>query len=306
MGALTGQTMSGDSVNISTDCVGKRSQSLHVSLSPRLTMNYAAALGDANPCYFHDDRPEGIVAPPMLAVALTWPLSASFAAYWGEVGIPLEAQARQVHYNESIAWARPIRPDENLSIQGEIQALRPHPSGALIAIRYDAIDRQNQPVFTEYITGLLRGVRIEGDGLGMGDLPASGPGRNPEAGALWAETIQIDALAAHLYDGCTDIVFPIHTSRAFARQVGLPEPIYQGTAMLGLAVKEILNRDGGADPRKLLNVHAGFRGMVFPGAEVRLRVLQVLGDAGTKTVHFEVETPDGNLAIREGRLQLRY
>jgi len=292
-------------MEIDTKSVGKQSRPCDVSLSPRLAMNYAAALGDDNPWYFHDDRPEGIFAPPMMAVALTWPLSAAFETYWDDVGIPLEAQARQVHYNESVSWVRPMRPDENLTIRGTVQAIRPHPSGTLIALRYEATDRQNAPVFAEYITGLLRGVCISGDGKGEGDLPNAGPARSQEEGEQWIESIQIDPLAAHLYDGCTDIVFPIHTSRAFAQQVGLPAPIYHGTAMLGLAVKEILNREGGADPRRLCNVYAGFRGMVFPGTTVKLRVTRALQEPGMKTVHFEVETPDGNLAIREACLQLR-
>lgn len=43
-------------------------------------MNYAAAVGDDNPRCFDDERPAGVVAPPMLAVALTWPLAAGMPA----------------------------------------------------------------------------------------------------------------------------------------------------------------------------------------------------------------------------------
>ena len=37
--------------------------------------NYAAALDDANPRYLDDSLPGGLVAPPMFAVAVTWPIS---------------------------------------------------------------------------------------------------------------------------------------------------------------------------------------------------------------------------------------
>lgn len=291
-------------MKIATQCVCARSRPLTVALSPRQTMNYAAALDDGNPWYFQDDRPEGIVAPPMVAVALTWHLSADFAAHWPEVGIPPEVQAQQVHYNESIVWARPLQCDEQLTIQGTIQAIRPHPAGTLMVICYEAVDRAGQSVFTEHITGLLRGVGLEGDGEGAGALPAWGQSTGLTTG-LWQEVLRIDPLAAHRYDGCTDIVFPIHTSFAFARNAGLPGPIYQGTALLGLAVKEIVNREGAGDPRGLAAVQAGFRGMVFPGTSALLRVLGTRLENRMKTVYFEVDAPEGGRAIRDGHVTFR-
>jgi len=265
-------------------------------------MNYAAALGDANPWYFDDARPEGIVAPPMLAVALTWPLSADFEASWSAAPIAPAIRARQVHYNESLHWHRPIPAHEDLTIQGEIQAIQPHDAGALIAIRYDAVARDGANVFTEYITGLLRGVSV--DGAGAGALPPRQ--ETPDFdGSLWREPVRVDPLAAYLYDGCTDISFPIHTSRRVARAAGLPEPIYHGTATLGLAVKEIINREAAADPRALMEVHCGFRGMVFPGSIILIRVLGTLLENNMKTVYFEVETPEGAMAVRNGRAVLR-
>ena len=288
-------------MKISAAHVGARSLRHVTALSPRQAMNYAAALGDGNPWYFQDDRPEGVIAPPMLAAALTWPLSASFEEFWSGSGIPAEVQTRQVHYNESLVWLRPLQADEQLSIQGEIQAIQPHASGSLIAIRYEATDRAGRAVFTEYITGLLRGVTIDGDGGGTLPEPVQNPGLTA---GLWQQALRIDPLAAHLYDGCTDIVFPIHTSFAFARNAGLPGPIYQGTALLGLAVKEIVNREAAGDPRQLAAVQAGFRGMVFPGTTVLLRVLGTFLENSVKTVYFEVETPEGAMAIRHGRAVL--
>lgn len=281
---------------------GARSKPYTVALSPRQTMNYAAGLNDANPAYFDDVRPGGILAPPMLAVALTWPLSADFDRWWGETGFPPEARAMQVHYNESIVWNRALRPDDSLTIQGEIAGMRPHPAGTLLAVRYDAADRTGAPVFTEHITGLLRGVALEDGGSGHAPTLEARPDAL-EPG--WETVLPIDPLAAHRYDACADIVFPIHTSVAFARQVGLPGPIYQGTATLGLAAREILNREAEGNPAALAEIHAGFRGMVFPGTEITLRVHGRQLENARKTVYFDVETPDGAQAIRDARAVLR-
>ncbi len=290
-------------MEIDSRYVGARSQPLTVSLSPRQTMNYAAALGDGNAHYFDDTRSEGICAPPMLAVALTWPLSSRFDRYWGDTDFPVAAQQRQVHYNECLIWERPIVPDETLSLQGEIVAMTPHPGGTLITIRYVAEGRDGAVVFTEYIGGLLRDVSLVDDGRFSDSVPP--PIASPDSdGEGWSASIAIDPLAAHVYDGCTDIVFPIHTSVAFARQVGLPDPIYHGTATLGLAVREILNREGGGEPARLREVHGAFRGMVMPGSTITLRVDALHEEADQKILFFTVLNSEGVDAIRNGRVHL--
>ena len=239
--------MSLASIEIAAALVGARCRPLSVSLSPRRTMNYAAGLDDNNPHYFDDTRAEGLFAPPMIAVALTWPLSADLDGAWGDSGIPIEARMRQVHYNESLVWHRPLRTDEHLEISGELCALKPHAAGTLATLRYEARDRGGNAVFTEYITGLLRGVDLSGEGRGGGDVPQISEAPAGLAGG-WETPIDIAPLAAHRYDAGSEITFPIHTSRAFAQQVGLPDAIYHGTATLGLAVRELLNREGGSDP----------------------------------------------------------
>ena len=292
-------------MNIDSHYVGAKSTPLTVALSPRQTMNYAAALGDNNPMYFNDVREEGIWAPPMLAVALTWPLSSRFDQFWGDTDFPVAAQQRQVHYNESISWIRPIRPDETLEIQGTIVAMESHPAGTLITIRYDARGRDDIIVFTEYIGGLLRDVTLRGESavLEAPPVPEAAPA---DSGEIWTQRIAVDSLAAHVYDGCTDIIFPIHTSVAFARQVGLSDPIYHGTATLGLAVREILNRKGSGDPTVLASVSCGFRGMVFPGTSIAIHVRAMLQEANQRVVYFDVANDAGVLAIRDGRVVLKH
>ena len=292
-------------IEISAALVGARCRPLSVSLSPRQTMNYAAGLDDDNAHYFDDTRAEGLFAPPMIAVALTWPLSADLEGAWGDSGIPIEARMRQVHYNESLVWHRPLRPDDHLVIAGELCALVPHPAGTMATLRYAACDRSGKAVFTEYITGLLRGVVLSGDGRGDDVVPQVSGAPEGLDGA-WETPIEIAPLAAHRYDAGSDISFPIHTSRAFAQQMGLPDAIYHGTATLGLALRELLNREGDANPACLAELHAGFRGMVFPGTTVTLVASGVQLEPGVKTVYFGVKTATGDWAVRHGRAVLKW
>ena len=67
---------------------GGRSKVFETEVTARRAMNYAAALDDGNPRYFDDTRPGGIIAPPMLAVAL--PLETSrlaWPSFWPAFGV---------------------------------------------------------------------------------------------------------------------------------------------------------------------------------------------------------------------------
>ena len=109
-----------------------------------------------------------------------------------------------------------------------------------------------------------------------------------------------EPFAAHVYDGCANIHNPIHTSKAFALNVGLPDIILHGTATLAFAVREITNTEGDGDPNRVKRLYCSFTGMVFMGTEVELQVLDVLSSEGSTEVLFQVLNMDGRKAIRDG------
>jgi hypothetical protein len=53
-------------------------------------MNYAAAVGDNNPVYFDDTRENGIIAPPMFCVALSYPISEHLGEHLESESFPEE------------------------------------------------------------------------------------------------------------------------------------------------------------------------------------------------------------------------
>ena len=297
-------------MQLSSKYVGSRSRALDIELTARQTMNYAAAVADSNPAYFDDERPGGILAPPMLSVALTWPLSERFHAYWDTEGFPLEILARQVHYSEHIEWHRPMKPGDHLRIEGEIKAIVPHPAGVHLVLHYTAAAPDKSVVFEEYIGALLRGVQCADEGQGAGQIPArhcalpAPPHFEAPDHPLWQKAVHIDPLAAHIYDGCSGIFFPIHTSRAFARAVGLPGTVYQGTGTLAQALREIVNTEAGADPRRLKAVSCIFGAMVPLDSDLTVSVLgRMKSDDGTD-LFFNVLNHEGKQALRKGYVRL--
>jgi acyl dehydratase len=265
----------------------------------RETMNYAAAVGDDNPWYFDDERDPGVVAPPLFSVAVTWPILERFWEFIDTDRFPSEILFTQVHYTEHLVFHRPLRPGDCLTVQGKIAAVLPHRAGTQVVIRFEALDREGQQVFAEHTGALMRGVACTGGGQGQEALPVipSGPA---EDRPIWETILPIDPLQPFLYDGCANIFFPIHTSRSFARQVGLPGIILQGTATLALAAREILNQEAGMDPRRLQAFSGRFTGMVLPGTSIRVKLTgKIPGPDGTD-LHFVVHNGEGQQAISKG------
>lgn len=286
-------------MQIDSALVGTCLKEYRCTLGWRQGMNYAAAVQDHNPWYFDDERAGGIIAPPMQAVALTWPVFERFQEFVPAGGFPLEALQRQVHYTEHLVFHQPMKPGDALVIQGRIAAIAPHRAGTLVVVRLDACDEAGAPVFSEYQGGLLRGVTCAGEGKGQPDLPPV-PRANADAHVIWQAHIPIDSLAPFVYDGCTNIHFPIHTSVRFARAVGLPGIILQGTATLALAAREIVNREGDGDPRALTILSCRFSGMVLPGQEITVRLNERRAGAGGRDLFFEVRNASGGRAISRG------
>jgi acyl dehydratase len=220
--------------------------------------------------------------------------------YLEGASFPVELMAMQVHHSEHIALHRPIRPGQQLTVAGTVAAIRPHRAGTRVILRYDASDEDGQAIFTEHIGGLLRGVSCADGGRGLDDLPPDPPPA-PQGPPLWEAPVTVDPLFSYRYDAGSHIVFPIHTSPAFARGVGLPGIIVQGTATLALAASHLVNREAGGDPTRIVALACRFTGMVFPGTTIRIALQQ------RKEGHlfFEVRDAQGRRVLSNGHARLK-
>ncbi len=171
-------------MELGSGLVGKRFRPHEAALTARHCMNYAAAVGDANAWYFEDDRPQGIIAPPMVAVALTWQITKDPASFLEGGELLLGLLPYGVHYTESLQWHRVMTPGERLRIEGELVTVLPHRSGTYVVTRYLASDERGKAVFTEHVGWLFRGVSCRDEGRGAEALPRF-PGAPPEGALLW-------------------------------------------------------------------------------------------------------------------------
>ena len=290
-------------MQIDSTIVGLKLKEFSFEVTQRSINNYAAAVSDPNPFYLDDERSEGLIAPPTLAAALTWPLIQNIGDYI-DLGYPPEVLFQLVHYSEHLELHRPLLPGDRLSISGEVAAVLPHKSGTHVIFKLPALDSKGNPVFTEYIGGMLRGVKCADQGRGSENLPPV-PSFKSDGEPIWEVPLFIKREACYIYEGCANVPFPIHTSPAFAHSVGLPDIIYFGVATLAQAVRELVNRESGADPSAVSAISCRFRGMVLPESFIRVQLLQRSSSEAGMVLHFRVLNHEGREAVSGGCLQIK-
>jgi acyl dehydratase len=282
-------------MEIGSSFTGTLLKPLKKTVTLRDTMNYAAGVFDVNTRYLDDERPGGIIAHPVFAVTLTWPIIGNISDFIEDSSFPKELLLTIVHFSEHLQFSRPVMPGDELEIKGEIAAILPRRAGTLIVCKLAATDANGAHVFTEHMGGMLRGVKCADEGRGAENLPLS-PATD-ETTPVWEKPVFINPLAANIYDGCSDIHFPIHSSPRFAHDVGLPGIILQGTATLAYAVSIITDSEASGDPTRINKIACRFKGMVIPGTRINVRVLHRNEKGG---IFFDVLDDKGKQAIGDG------
>ena len=286
---------------LNSELTGTSLRDYETQVNWRDIMNYSASIGDSNSRYFNDENPDGIIAHPVYPVSLTWNIIGKIGDFIVSEKFPTELLMSQVHYTEHLEIHRPLSPGAHVVIKGQVAAILPHRAGAHVVIRLEARDKGGAPLFTEHIGAMLRGVECIGGAQGKESLPVV-PNVSDSIEPCWVNTISIDKLLPFVYDGCTDIVFPIHTSVQFARMVGLPGIILQGTATLALAVTELVNRELNCEPARVRSVACRFTGMVLPGSNISVRMIEKRKRDSKADLLFDVCDINGGRVISGGCL----
>lgn len=289
-------------MKIDSQLAGTRLSPHAATITFRQTTNFAAALKDDNPLYFDDMGSEGVVAPPTFPVAVTWPVLSRLGEFIESEDFPKEVLLTQVHYTEHLILHRLVRPGDTLQLDGQIVSISPHRAGTHAMVRLAAEDSSGTPVFTEYIGAMLRGVSCNGTTASepLPEIPAPDPSATP----LWTARVHIDPLAPYLYDSGADIEFAIHTSPRFATAVGLPGIIFQGTATLGLAIRELVRNESNAGPDQIREIACTFTGMVLPGTDIEICCLEKTRGDRHDHLFFEVINSEHKKAIRNGYVKI--
>lgn len=260
--------------------------------------NFAASIGDENPAYYSHKAQSGIVGHPVLPVKWSWQVICALPQK-STVAIPDGLLENMLHQSEHLILHRPVRPGDELRVSGKWVGLRPHKMGVKVGLRFDYWDSRAQPVVTEYVGGIILGAHYM-DGKNVLEFPPviEQPDSNE---VLWQREIPVSRLTCYHYDGCNDIVYPIHTDIKRAREQGLPDIILQGTATLAMCTSMLIESCAGKNPARVAAVAGKFTDILVPPNMLTVRVYKQTAHE----VFFDSVEQNGKYVLRDGYLRIR-
>jgi hypothetical protein len=128
-------------------------------VSERWLMAFAAGVGDTRPAYFDVERPGGIVAHPIFAACLEWPLVAQ-----GAPGIALTGPTlnRGLHVEQTTTLHAPVRPGRVLTTTAELCIAEQRKHAVHIATKFTTTDELDRAVAVTLTHMLFAVVMISG------------------------------------------------------------------------------------------------------------------------------------------------
>jgi hydroxyacyl-ACP dehydratase HTD2-like protein with hotdog domain len=280
-------------MKISTQIVGTKSKAYQFQVTDRQISNYAASIFDENQIYYKTAQGKDMVAHPLFPVRISWKIIENINQQW-ETDLPGNILDNLVHQSEYLEIHRLLKPGDKLRIVGEIIALLPHKRGTRITIKFDYYDQNNQKVLSEFLGAIIFGSKCSDSGKTTQTLPVTT--KIERDTPLWEEKIAVSRVAPFLYDGCNEIVYPIHTDQGYARSVGLPDIILQGTATLAMSVSALIRKELKNNPRRINVVSGKFTGIVVPPNQLSVWLLK----KSEQKIYFDVSDQDDNFVLRGG------
>jgi acyl dehydratase len=272
-------------------CLGKSYPPITTEVTLDALQSYARACNDDNPRYFDGTAADGIIAPPMFAVVVTW-LSVITAMTDPELQADL---LRLLHSAQDMEFLAPIRPGDAITSTGRIASIEAHQNGESMALELEAHngsgEQVNRTVFTIFIRGRRSSgslAQAKGDDAGVRGAPM-----------ITAEqTIDLDQTTR--YAAASGDLNPIHVDANVAKMAGLPGIIVHGLCTMAFAAKVMVDRLCDGDPVRLKRLAVRFSRPVFPGDTITTSIWSAGNWNGRHVYNYETCNPDGLAVIREG------
>lgn len=274
-----------------------------VQITPRDLMNFAAGALSERPAYYDDTDPAGIASFPTFCSRISWQAVRRLWQLLIDHGCAPQIMQQQVHYRTEIENHRDFKAGESVSVTARLTGIAAHRAGSMLSAEVSMTGGDGQPVAVERSAVLLRGIQSDAP---QPAAPVPAPAPPPAPGADHLDlTFAISPIHPYLYDGCSGIHFPIHSSAAVARAAGLPGIILQGSASLALCVDRIMQwrlgpRARGAVPKLAAQYGAYLR----PGAQVRLRASAGAKSSAMTDVNFALFDEDKQEVVKNGQITI--
>lgn len=279
---------------LTTDQVGEHTISRSFELTSRQIMAYAASIKDANPLFFDDLRPGGLIAHPFNAFTFQWN-----TRFTPQIAANPRATPFNVHATTDLIMHRPFRQGDLITSQGKVISMEQIKPGVLQVTRYTMKDSSGDTVAELDMGGIIRGATLKGDSIVL-EKTRNTPDVALAATPLWEASVHITADASQIYTECANIYNPIHTERVAARAAGLPDIILHGSATQAISATEIINRCLDGDASRVKRYFGRLRAMVLVDSQLQIRChAQRENEMGTE-IFFDVLNAERQPAVANG------
>jgi len=254
--------------------------------------HYNEAINNGNQSTPKNDR----IAHPMFYTKINWKITENLNQFL-EKPIDKKILKTIVHQSEHISIYEQLTADMSLTVKSKLWSIEPHRKGTKMMVRFDYFSG-NTLLATEYSSGIFFGVKCLGEGISIGEKPGSS---RVEEKPLQEMYINIDKNLPWLYAEKAEIDAPIHTDPKFARSIGLPRNILQGTCTLGKSVNAIIQMEQLNSSDSITTIAAKFTGMIVPPDVMNVRILKM----EKSTIYFDVLNHNNQAVIKGGQLVIK-
>ena len=275
-------------MGINRDCLGKKYEAVTWEVTAEQMTRYARASNDDNPCYLNQERPGGIVAPPLFAVVYAAP-AISQLLLDQELNLDL---ARLVHSGQELEFLSPVRPGDAITSQCEVSVIAEKGTGELVSGDVTSL-RGGEEVSRGRFTFFIRGP-----GSGKGSKPAE---EEPAGELILTERMEVTEDQSMRYAEASGDYNPIHTDDDFAKLVGLPGIILQGLCTMAFVQKAVIDNIAEGDPTRLMSLAVRFAKPVLMKDLLETQGWLEGEEAGVARLGLHTTNQRGEKVIKDGR-----
>ena len=174
--------------------------------------------------------------------------------------------AMVVHGEQNLEIYNPLPRNATIATTAVIEGIYDKGSGALIVMRLDTKDKGGTPLCSNWIGIFVRGAGgFAGPTQPQKNIPPT-PQRNPDF--IFEARTGVDQAALYRLSGDRN---PLHIDPAFAKAVGLKEPILHGLCTYGVVCRRFVQEVFKGDSGKVKSYSARFSSPVIPGDALQVK-----------------------------------
>lgn len=280
---------------LNPDCLGRSYGPSNTQISDEMISCFLAATLDDGRAYHQRPR----LAPPTLAFVPCWPVIQEALAD-ADLGA---APGQIIHGEQVMKFHRPLATGDELTTHGVIAAISPKGRNELYVIHLSTTDQAGNLVVEQDNICISLGSAQPTDGAPTSTHRPEGSSKPPPDSAPTEPTlvasVEIPPDITHRYANASNDRTALHLDDDEARRLGFPGIIVHGMCLLSIAVRDVVSRLAGNDPRRIAELSVRFARPVQPGA----RLLSRYWLDGT-ACSFESVADDGRTALAKGRVVL--